>query len=43
MLLNITYNTLKLYQNEFLERLLTNIDNLSCEFTLEIPMDDYST
>ena len=42
MLLNITYNPLKLYQNVFLEHLLTNIDNSSCESIPIILFGDYN-
>ena len=31
MLINVTYNPMKQFQNDFLEQLETNIDNSTCE------------
>ena len=43
ILLNITYNPLKKYQNDFLEQLMTNLDNASCESFMGITlMGDYN-
>ena len=42
MLLNKKYNTLKLYQNELFEQLLTNIDNSPCTSIPIILLGDYN-
>ena len=42
MLLNKKYNTLKLYQNELFEQLLTKIDNSPCTFIPIILLGDYN-
>ena len=42
MFFNVTYNPLNLYQNEFLEQLLTNIDSSSCESIPIILLGDYN-
>ena len=41
-LLNITYNPLKKYQIDFLEQLMTNLDNASCESVEITLMGDYN-
>ena len=42
MLLNITYSPLKKYQIDFLEQLMTNLDNASCESMEKTLMGDYN-
>ena len=42
MLINVTYNSMKQFQNDFLEHLETNIDNSTCETANITVMDDYN-
>ena len=42
MLINVTYNPMKQYQNDFLEKLETNIDNSTCETANITMMGDYN-
>ena len=42
MLINVTYNPLKQFQNDFLEQLETNIDNSTCETANITMMGDYN-
>ena len=42
MLVNVTFNSLKQYQNDFLEQLETNIDNSTCESANITMMGNYN-
>ena len=42
MLINVTYNPMKQFQNDFLEQLETNIDNSTCETANITMMGDYN-
>ena len=42
MLINVTYNPMKQFQNDSLEQLETNIDNSTCETANITMMGDYN-